>query len=43
VTLSGARLQQIARDTAASLDDVSHGHQLRNDQSANATTPPEDN
>ncbi|MFF1553239.1 MmcQ/YjbR family DNA-binding protein [Rhodococcus erythropolis] len=26
MTLSGARLQQIARDTAASLDDVSHGH-----------------
>jgi predicted DNA-binding protein (MmcQ/YjbR family) len=26
VTLSGARLQQIARDTAASLADVSHGH-----------------
>lgn len=26
VTLSGARLQQIARDTAGSLDDVSHGH-----------------
>ena len=26
MTLSGARLQQIARDTAASLVDVSHGH-----------------
>lgn len=26
MTLSGTRLQQIARDTAASLDDVSHGH-----------------
>lgn len=25
MTLSGARLQQIARQTAASLDDVSHG------------------
>jgi predicted DNA-binding protein (MmcQ/YjbR family) len=26
VTLSGQQLQQIARDTAASLDDVSNGH-----------------
>jgi predicted DNA-binding protein (MmcQ/YjbR family) len=26
MTLSGVRLQQIARDTAASLDDVSRGH-----------------